>query len=190
MEELAEAPSLCRSAPEPDPPHGRPERRPDQSGVTSERLANVCSMNEDDAFQERLGIMNDGQLGRAYDLTASEWGAAGVSKDVFLQNMTAKRTYEDLVRPFRVAYEAAVAMSDNQVVRDAKHAYEETLETLHHGQGSQTRSLAEITREGQEARRAYDAAIVAAGDERVIKAKREYEEAAKASSKKFARSLR
>jgi hypothetical protein len=139
-------------------------------------------VNEGDAFRERLTAMNDEELGALYDATATDWAATGLSKKGFLGNMAAKRAYDEAVRPLELAYEAAVSMSDREEIRVAKRTYEESLES--------TALANPASVEAQDARRGYDDAILAAGDERVIAAKRAYEAAVVAETKRFTAKLR
>lgn len=130
------------------------------------------------------------QLADLYDATAQAWKPLGVTKSVFINNMDAKQEYEDAVRQPKILFEVALAMSEQQEVRDAQRVYDETLAQLNRVNPKHPRPMSEIEREGRDAKSIYDAAILAAGDERVIEAKRLYEEAVRVASDAFAKKLR
>lgn len=148
-------------------------------------------MNEEDAFRERLAAMSPEQVGRLYEATAEEWTEIGISKEVFQHNIGARGAYDASVRPFELVYEAYLAMSDREAVRLAKRRYMEALEDLDYGNpANRAVPVAELQERGQAARRAYDAALAQAGDQRVIEAKGAYDAAVVAASDRFAKDLR
>lgn len=144
-------------------------------------------MNDDEAFRERLASMTPEQIERLYDATAEDWARLGISKNQFLSNMSAKAQYDAVVRPLELVLDAYIAMSEREEVRDAQRTYQRDLERLH---GPRNRPVNEIQAEGQALKRTYDAAIAAAGDERVDAAKRVYDAAVVRESHRFARQLR
>ena len=92
------------------------------------------------------------------------------------------------MRPLGLVYEAYVAMSHVAAVRDAVREWARVVQQLSHG--APGRPLAESDAERAVAKGAYDAAIEASGDERVIAAKRPYDDAVARETEQFVRKLR
>jgi hypothetical protein len=148
-------------------------------------------MSEEDAFRERLAAMSPDQVAQLYDATAEDWAKIGISKEVFQHNIGVRSQYDAAVRPFEVVYEAYLAMSDREAVRIAKRDYAEALEALRFDNPANKRiPVAELRERGQAAKLLYDAAIELAGDQRVIEAKRAYDAAVVAASDRFGDDLR
>lgn len=142
-------------------------------------------MDDDDLARERLQSLSDAELSALYDATPEIWQIDGLSKEAFLGNFAAKRDYDSVVRPLALAYEAAVAMSEREEVRSAKRTYDEFLEA-----NERNPNGTPVSPEALEAKRAYDAAIEQAGDDRVIAAKAAFEAAVIEETPKFGDRLR
>jgi hypothetical protein len=147
-------------------------------------------MNEDDAIRERLAAMTPADIEALYDATEADWLAIGFSRDAFAHNMRARADYDAVVRPLKLVYEAYVFMSDREVVREAKRRWEKAVADLDPSNPRNAkRVVADLTTTAQSARKTYDDAIEAAGDQRVIAAKRLYDAAVIRESERFAQRL-
>ena len=145
-------------------------------------------MNDDDAFRERLAAMTPEQVAALHDATADDWAALGITREAFTHNMRVKADYEAEVGPYRIVFEAYVAMGE-QPVRDAACAYQDGLEELR-GPAHRRRPPGEVQADGDRLRHAFDAAIAGSGDQRLIEAKRLYDQAVVTASGRFASRLR
>ncbi len=139
----------------------------------------------------RLQAMSPQEQADLYDASAPVWAGMGITKDIWLRNLAAARAHNEAVEPLRLVYEAALAISPSEAVRDAVQTYQQALKE-HGWMNPQNKGSAvnDCVRACQEATRVYDAAILAAGDERVIEAKRAYDDAERAARARFVKSLR
>lgn len=146
-------------------------------------------MEDNEAFRERLSAMTPEQIAGLFEATAEAWAHLGITKDVFIGNMSAKAQYDAVIRPLELVLDAYIAMSEREEVQDAQRTYQRDLERLY-ALASRNRPVSEIQAEGHALKRAYDQAIAAAGDERVDAAKRVYDAAVISESRRFASRLR
>lgn len=145
-------------------------------------------MNDEDAFRERLAAMTPQQVAALYDATADDWAALGITREIFTHNMSAKADYDAEVRPFELLFDAYLALAD-EPVRAAARAYQAGLEDLDRP-AHRDRPLGDVQDDADRLRHAFDAAIAASGDQRLIEAKRLYDQAVVTASDRFASRLR
>src|SRR5258708_495017 len=84
-------------------------------------------MDSGEAFRMRLQAMSPQEQADLYDASAPVWAGMGITKDIWLRNLAAARAHNEAVEPLRLVYEAALAISPSEAVRDAVQTYQQAL---------------------------------------------------------------